>query len=372
MLRRGGWLVLGLCGVCTTLHAEPYAHMPLGTHNVGLLGPTGAFQLHPLRQALVDVSDRAQVTTAWVRVERHTANVWNSETPLWLGGSSYARHTADLQLEEAVVDAGLPLGRFLAVGVRLGSARMWGGGSVDSAIETFHGVGDFFNFERHRAPQARTLFEAVGPSGPSLRWTSPRPFLLGPQASLFVRLLENRTTTALARATLQLPGDVARALQMGGSEGALGVSLHRRLAGLGAVFLAGHVLFHGNTHLAGLHTEHQLLGSASFELRVLPGLTLLVEDRIQGPLFAKGPKLLTSRALTRRATAYYAYFSPVNIITGGARIYLPGQAALTAYVGEDFMFCTECWKHRYSRETNAPDISLSLVLEQVVPGPGAP
>ena len=68
-----------------------------------------------------------------------------------------------------------------------------------------------------------------------------------------------------------------------------------------------------------------------------------------------------------RSTLVNAYFTPVNIITGGARIYLPHQSAVTLHIGEDFMLCMACYRDRFSRENNAPDISLSLTLEQVLP-----
>jgi hypothetical protein len=103
------------------------------------------------------------------------------------------------------------------------------------------------------------------------------------------------------------------------------------------------------------------------ELRVLPFLSLLLEDKLQSPLFHRGAKLIDRRALTIRATSWNGFFTPVNVISGGARVYLADDTTLTLHVGEDFMFCMECYDVRFSRETNAPDISATLVIEKTFP-----
>lgn len=342
---------------------------PVQDTPVGFLGPTGAVQLSPIRQALIDVSARAQVASMWLRVERHTANVWNSDTPVRVGASGRALHTQDVHLEQWMVDAGLPLGRWAAVGVRWGSGRLWGGGEIDRSIELFHADYDFYNFSREKAPKARTLLHVEGTGSPTVHWDGPRPLVPSPQLSAFARVLENATTQLLLRGTLQLPlGDLARRLELNGPETAVGASLFRRFRQVAAVYVAGHLLAHGNARLGGLPVEPQVLLEASLEWRLLPFLTVLMEDRLQSPLFyGRYVRYQEDRALPPRTSAMNGYFTPVNIITGGARVYLPHNSAVTMHVGEDFMFCVQCYRDRFSRETNAPDISLSLTLEQVLP-----
>lgn len=346
------------------------ARGPLKDTPVGFLGPTGAIQLSPLRQALVDVSARAQVAGPWFRAERHTANNWGAPTHLVLGGGlrDSAHHTVDAHLEQLLLDMGMPLGRFAAVGVRLGGGRLWGGGDVDGAIEAFHRQGKFFNFSRERAPAARTLLRIQGTDSPTVLWEGPRSFVPSTQVMGFVRLLENRTTQLLWRTVLQLPtGDMVQALQLFAPEVATGMSLFQRVGPFAALYLAGHVLWHGNTRLGGLWVEPQMLGEISLEVRIFPNVTLLAEDRLQSPLMATVNTHMVQSRFHWRSTLVNAYFTPVNIITGGARLYLPHQSAVTLHIGEDFMLCMACYRDRFSRENNAPDISLSLTLEQVLP-----
>jgi hypothetical protein len=340
--------------------------------DAGLAGPVGVVQQHPLRRALVDVSARGPVSRPWLRVSRGAANVWSHPTPLVREGRLVALHTADLQVDDVSLDAGLPLGPFLSLGWRAAFSRLWGGGPVDQAIEDFHATGDFYNFYRQLAPAARTLLVVNSPRDPYLSWVGPRAVVESPVGTVFLRLLENRTTVMVARMDVQLPwGDVARALNLQAAETAVGMTLWQRFRRLLGVYLGGHVLWHGNDRLGGLSLNQvQLLGELALELRLHPRLSLLVEDRLQSPLFRldRGTSLRAG-ANALRSTSWNAYFTPSNVVGGGARVWVD-DTALTLYVGEDFMFCRACSNLRYSRETNAPDIALTLTMERRLPPVG--
>lgn len=331
-------------------------------------GPLGVTQDHPLRQALLDVPLVGPLDRPSLRIARGASNIWNSETYLATKHGT-AAHVTDLQQESLVLDATFPVGHFFALGVRAGAAHLWGGGDVDTAIETFHGLFDFYNFDRHYAPRGRTRFAVVGPSGPSLLWEHPRNILQSPVVSLFARVLEGKRTRVLFRVDGQVPlGDVARTLQLYAPELGTGISVSSRIAGLLVAQVAMNAWFHGNRVVGGLTVnpvQWQLEGS--LEMRLLPFLTFVVEDRIQTPLFEKNAVLLAENSLSLRATSWNAYFTPVNLISFGPRMYLPFDATLTVYATEDFMFCTECYRYRLSRETNAPDISGFAVLQKNIP-----
>ena len=335
---------------------------------VGLFGPTGQVVLHPLRQALLDVSARGVVTRPWLRVERSSAQVWNSTMPLALPNRTISTHTADGQLESLYLDMGLPVLPWLTLGLRGGVQRFWGGGVMDGLIEDFHATFLFYNFDRDKAPKGHTELRVEGRNHPSFQWVGPRVLFPSPVLSLFFTLLENRTTSLSLRLDWQPPlGDVAKALRLASPELGVGLSLLRRILNVAAFHFSLHALSHAGASLGGLAAQGQLLGQVGLEWRVLPQVSLIMEDRLQSPLFARGPKLVSSRALGVRSTAFNAYFTPSNIITGGARLYLPGDSALTLYVGEDFMLCTECSNARFSRESNAPDITIALSFEQMLP-----
>ncbi|MBI5493605.1 MAG: hypothetical protein HY904_01180 [Deltaproteobacteria bacterium] len=352
--------------------ALPLSAQPLETP-VGFAGPTGTLQQTPLRAALVDVRAHPSVARPWLRVERSTANVWNSQAPFRTRSGVVATHAVDAQVEGLFLDAGLPLGRWVSVGGRWGVQQLWGGRLVDEGIEAFHHRFDFYNFSRHLERAGRTELRAeTDDGGPGLHWMGPRTLLASPTVSAFLRPLENETTSIQVRGDLLLPlGDVSRALRLYGPEAALGVTVWRRFWRVAAVYVGGHALFHGQAAVAGLTPRNpQLLGEMSLELRVLPFATLLLEDRVQSPLYVADAMLLTSQTLPPRATAYNAYFTPVNLISGGARFYFPTRTVVTLWVGEDFMLCQACRRFRWSRETNAPDVSLTLTVEQLFGPPG--
>ncbi|MEW5854451.1 MAG: DUF3187 family protein [Myxococcota bacterium] len=328
-------------------------------------GPLGVLQLHPIRQSLLDVMNRGSVAHPWLRAERNVGNIWNSETHLSLGSGRRALHMVDGQQESLVLDAGIPVGRFLALGVRGGMSRMWGGGPVDQSIEDFHRQFDFYNFSRHHAPANRTSIILESDGKRLLTWHGNVAYLQNVVLTTYLRALENRTTRVMVRSDVRVPtGDISRALGLLRPEAAVGISVWRRFRRVLAFHLAGAAIWHGNRELAGLKVEEvQLDGEVSLELRLSPWLSLVAEDKLQSPLFQRTKThVLAQDSLPLRATAWNGYFTPVNIITGGARLRLPDGTHLSVFVGEDFMFCTACWRERYSRETNSPDISLSLVV----------
>jgi len=360
-------MLLRLAALCLILSSTPAQAFPY-QQPFRFTGPLGVTQEHPLRQALLDVPLVGPLDRPVLRLARTAANVWNSHTHLATRDGDVV-HAADLQQEGLVLDAAVPLGHFLAVGGRVGVARIWGGGPVDTIIEDFHGAFEFYNFDREYAPQGRTVMTVKGPHGPVLDWNSPRTILQSPLLSVFARLLESPTTRVMMRADAQLPlGDVARALQLWAPELGVGMSVATRLYGILSVHLAANALWHGNRVVGGLTVNPiQWMAEASVELRLLPFLTFLIEDRLQSPLFTRNAVLQEDLSLERRATAWNAYFTPVNLISFGPRLYLPLGATLTVYAMEDFMLCTECWEQRLSRETNAPDVAGVAVLQQSLP-----
>lgn len=363
-----GWMFLAALLACPPVFA---AHGDAAAEEesppeVVFFGPLGVLQQHPLRQALVDVTSVGAVDQPWIRVQRGVANIWNHTTPLVNNHRQRSVHAVDAQMETLDMEAGVPLGSRLAVGLRTGVARVWGGGQVDQTIEDFHHQFDFHNFGRETAPIADTRVTVRGADGSHLAWMKPRAFLPSPVVTLLVRILEDRSTRLLVRADWQLPlGDVARALELDEAEVSTGLLLWQRFRNLVAFHLAINALWHGNKQLGGVKVQQlQWLGELGLEWRVVPHISLVMTDKLQSPLFE--PQVLDSRITPPyRSTAWNAYFTPVNLIAGGARLHLR-DTALTAYVGEDFMFCSACRDKRFSRETNAPDISLTLVIERVL------
>lgn len=356
-----------LCALALLLHSSAVRAYPYEA-SFRFIGPLGMTQENPLRQALIDVPLAGPVDRPTLRIGRGASNIWNGDTSLQTR-QGHAFHTMDLQQETLNLDVVMPLGRFFSVGGRLGVAQLWGGGPVDGIIETFHHTFDFYNFERGRQQQGRTVMRIEGPSGPTLSWNAPRAIVQNPLLSMFARVMESRRTRVMVRVDAQLPvGDVARTLRLFGPEVGTGVSVMSRLAGILQVQVAANAMFHGNRRIGGLTVNPvQWIAEGSLELRLLPFLTFLVEDRIQTPLFERNAVLLKDNSLSVRATAWNGYFTPVNLISFGPRLYLPLDATLTIYASEDFMFCTECYQYRLSRETNAPDISGFAVLQQALP-----
>lgn len=365
------WRFLVTCGLVLCLVLAPAAHAQVVEDGVfQFAGPLGAVQQHPLRQVLIDPPTSGPLNAPSVRVERGTANVWNSDTWLINRQGQVTHHIADLELETVTADVWVPLGRFLAVGSRLGVARIWGGAPIDGLIENFHNQFDFYRFDRDQAPIGRTRLTVEGPDGPPVNISTPTALFNSPQVHLAGRILEGRFTSLVVNAHAQIPvGDLARALHMVGPEVGASVVLWQRFRGLLSIHLAGMVLWHGNPRLGGLTLNPlQWLGELSLEFRLAPWVTFVLEDRMQTPLMDRtGVTAMNERMLTARATAQNAYFAPVNIISFGPRLYLPTGTSLSIYAGEDFMLCLACYKTRLSRENNAPDISLGLTMRQGFP-----